>query len=496
MDTILFPSLAEYAAVFPMLMLAVAALLCIVVDIFYNDAKGVAYLAGGSLLVATLYEVLRLGTAPSTALFGMVHTGGAASLINLTILLSGFLTVLLLEPYLRRIDRNYGEVYALLLVAVVGMMALGTAANLVTMFVGLETMSVCLYILAALVREKPGAIESALKYFLLGAFSTGFFLYGIALIYGATGTMDLAQIAPRLASSSAGTSGVMLWGGVALLLVGFLFKVSAAPFHMWTPDVYQGAPTPISGFMATASKTSAFGALILVLGAALPTTQWQTAIAVVALLSMVIGNVIALAQRNVKRMLAYSSIAHAGYILTGIAAGTPEGYAGALYYLLVYSVMNVGAFGVLAFLESDGTQGDAQTLDSLAGTGQRYPLLGIVMAVCLFSLLGFPPFAGFFGKVYVFGPAIQAGLTWLALAGVITSALSAAYYLRVLYVMWMTKPEDGAATRSFGTVPQVASVALAACAVLLLVLTFTPGVMDAAVDFFRNVPSALAAARP
>ena len=489
METALvFPPLADYAATFPMLVLAVAALLCIVVDTFYNDAKGVAILAGASLLVTLLYEASRLSLPASKALFGMVYVGGATSLVNMTILFSGFLTVLIAQPYLKRLGRNYGEVYALLLVAVVGMMALGSAANLLTLFAGLETMSVCLYILTALVREKDGAIESALKYFLLGAFSTGFLLYGIALIYGATGTMDLSDFADRLASTNAG---VMFWGGTALLLVGFFFKVSAVPFHMWTPDVYQGAPTPISGFMATASKTSAFAAMVLVLGRALPSAQWQTTVAIVALLSMVIGNFVALAQSNVKRMLAYSSIAHAGYVLTGIASATPEGYAGALYYLLVYTVMNVGAFGVLAYLEHDNRQGDTQTVDSLAGTGQRYPLLGVVMAVCLFSLLGFPPLAGFFGKVYVFGPAVKSGLAWLAVAGVLTSAVSAAYYLRVLYVMWMKPSPDDAVAPQFEGVPPLAAVALAGCAAFLLLLTFTPWVMDAAVAFFRDVPTAI-----
>lgn len=507
-----FPAAAEYAATFPMLMLAVASLVVVVIDAFWNDHKGVWWFTLATLGLAAVYTKWQLlgpsglawmggdaGMANGTAFFGMIRTGTFADLVNLILLLAGFVTVLLAGPYLRRIGRNYGEVYALILVALVGAMALGNGASLVTMFVGLETMSVALYILTGLVRDDERSIESALKYFLLGAFASGFLLFGIALLYGATGTMDVAGLAGRISTlgdavrGGAGAQGSVLYlGGLGLLLVGFLFKVSAAPFHMWAPDVYQGAPTPLSGFLATVGKTSAFAALILVVAQAGLGEAWRTPIAIAALLSMFIGNVAALAQDNVKRMLAYSSVAHAGYVLTGIASGLPEGYSGALYYLLVYTVMTLASFGVLAYLEWDGHSGAEQTVDSLAGMGQRHPLLGVVMSATMFSLLGFPPLAGFFGKLYVFGPAVKAGLTWLAIAGVLMSAISAYYYLRVVRVLWMKPAEEGAPALSIGPLPRAAQVALVACGVLLLLLSFVPGLTDGALALFREAPVAAA----
>ena len=482
---------ADFAACLSLVLVSVVGLVVIAWDAFRNDSPAIPWLTAGTFALGLVWELTQLGAPAGTAFYAQMMTGGAAALVNIILLFSGLITVLLAEPYLREIRHGYGEVYGLLLFAVAGMIALGNAGSLVMAFVGLETMSIALYILTGLVRRNAGSIESALKYFLLGAFSTGFLLYGIALLYGATGTMQLADMGAGLARSGAD---VMFWGGAGLLFIGFFFKVSAAPFHMWTPDVYQGAPTPIAGFMATASKASAFGALILVLAHGLPSLRWQTTVAVVALITMIVGNVLALAQSNVKRMLAYSSVAHAGYVLVGLAAGTPEGYSGALYYLLVYAVMNLGAFGVMAYLEWDGEEGSAQTLDSLAGVAMRRPLLGVVMTVCMLSLLGFPPLAGFFGKVFVFAPAIKAGLTWLVVAGVLASAVSAGYYLRVLYVMWMRQPEAGTEpVRLTHTMPATATAALVVCAVLLVVLSFTPDLATLAAPYFpAALPVALA----
>ena len=281
------------------------------------------------------------------------------------------------------------------------------------------------------------------------------------------------------------SAGVMFWGGVSLLLVGFLFKVSAAPFHMWTPDVYQGAPTTITGFMSTASKAAAFAALVVVLWKALPAERWADVLAVFAVITMVIGNVIALSQQNIKRMLAYSSIAHAGYVLVGLASGSQAGYSGALFYLMVYTIMNIGAFGVLALLEWDGKEGSEQTLESLAGVGYRKPFLGWTMAVFMFSLSGFPPLAGFLGKWAVFAPAIDADLVWLAIIGVLTSAVSAYYYLRVLVVFFM-KPEgenSPMAEHSFD-IPRSSAAVLIACVVLLVVFGVTTFALDVTSGFF------------
>ncbi len=470
---------------FSLVVLALVGMALVVWDAFRNDAPALPWVAAATLALTLAWELLHLAAPPSTAFYGLIRVGGFASFINVVVIGSGLLTVVLSVPYLRQIRHGYGEVYALLLFATAGMVMLGTANNLVSIFVGLETMSICLYILTGLVREDEGGIESALKYFLLGAFSTGFFLYGIALLYGATGTMYLPEMADGLAARNAP---VMFWAGVGLFLIGFLFKVSAVPFHMWTPDVYQGAPTTLTGYMSTASKASAFASLILVLFYALPPERWSLVLAVVAVATMVLGNVLALVQGNVKRMLAYSSIAHAGYVLVGLAAGTTDGYAGALYYLLIYSLMNIGAFGVMALLEWDGKEGRLQTVDSLAGVGFRKPLLGVAMGVFMFSLTGFPPLGGFFGKVAVFAPAIDAGLTWLAIVGVLASVLSAYYYLRVLFVFWMKSPEEqaeGARQASF-PVPAASAVVIVACAALLLVIGFVPGVREATVGFFQQ----------
>ena len=485
--------LADMGRTASLVLVTCAGLLLVVWDAFRNNAREIPWIAGGVFAVGIVIELFRLDVEAGTAFYAMVRTGGYASFVNIMLLVGGLLTVILSIPYLEKIQHAYGEVYALILFATVGMITLGTANNLVTIFVGLETMSICLYVMTGLMREDVGATESALKYFLLGAFATGFFLYGIALLYGATGTMYLPEMAAGLAASG---STLLFWAGVALLMIGFFFKVGAAPFHMWTPDVYQGAPTTLTGFMSTTSKTAAFSALILVLFLALPVERWTLVFAVIAVITLVVGNVIALAQANVKRMLAYSSIAHAGYMLVGLAAGTPEAYSGALYYLLVYTLMNIGAFGVMALLEWDGKGGREQTLDSLAGVGLRRPVLGVTMGFFMFSLTGFPPLGGFLGKYAIFAPAIDAGLTWLVVIAVLASAVSAYYYLRVLYVFFMHSPQDEPTASDLSTRPLIVPVSSAAvlvfCAAALLVLGIFPGLLDVTQSFFSAAPSEMA----
>jgi NADH-quinone oxidoreductase subunit N len=466
----------------------------VLLDAFRNDSPAIPWLAGAAMAAALGVELFRVGAPTEEAFYGHVLYGGFAAFANVVVLLGALASLALSVPYLRRIGHDYGEVHALILFATVGMMTLASAGSLITLFVGLETMSICLYVLTGLVREEERANESALKYFLLGAFSTGFFLYGIALLYGATGTMLLGAMPDALAATGR-TS--LFAGGVALLLIGFFFKVSAVPFHMWTPDVYQGAPTPLTGFMSTASKAAAFAALVLVLVRVFPLGELgdntRLLLAVVAAVTMGVGNVVAIAQANVKRMLAYSSIAHAGYILTGLAAGTAAGYAGALYYLLAYTVMNVGAFGVLALLEWDGELGADQTMDSLAGVGFRRPLLGVTMGVFMFALTGFPPLAGFFGKYFVFAAAVDGGLLWLAVVGVLASVVSAYYYLRVLVALWMRSPEEAPepVRAAAFPVPRLSAAVLVACAVGLLALGLVPGLIaDAAGAYFGAVETA------
>ncbi|MEM1115901.1 MAG: NADH-quinone oxidoreductase subunit N [Bacteroidota bacterium] len=477
---------ADLAATGPILLVAFLGVAVVLVDSFRNDSPLIPWLAGGGMALAGIWQAFQVG-AEGTAFYGELYVGGAAAIANLVVLVGAVASLVLTVPYLSRLGRNYGEVHALILFATAGMMTLASAGSLVTLFVGLETMSVCLYVLTGLVREESTANESALKYFLLGAFSTGFFLYGLALLYGATGTMQIGGLAAGLAET--GRTGLFL-AGLGLLLVGFFFKVSAVPFHMWTPDVYQGAPTSLTAFMSTASKAATFAALAVVLSRALPpdlvTGTVQLTLAIVAVVTMVVGNVIALVQSNVKRMLAYSSVAHAGYILAGLAAGTAAGYGGALFYLLAYTLMNVGAFAVMGALEWDGEQGADQDLDSLAGIGYRKPFLGVAMGVFMFALTGFPPLAGFIGKYLVFAAAVDAGLTWVAIIGVLASVVSGYYYLRVLVVMWMRDPDEAPdnAKQPFPVGTATAAV-VAACAVALLLLGVLPaGVIDATASAF------------
>ncbi len=472
--------LADLAALAPVLVVAAVGIAIVLLDAFRNDSPTIPWIAVAGLALAAVLELEKVG-APTTSHFdGQMWAGGAASLANLVILLGTAASVVLSVPYLRRSGHNFGEVYALMMFATTGMMTLAGAGSLLTLFVGLETMSVCLYVLTGLLREDRAANESALKYFLLGAFSTGFLLYGVALLYGATGTMLLAELAPRLAVTGQTT---LFLAGTALLLVGFFFKVSAVPFHMWTPDVYQGAPTSLTAYMSTASKAATFAALAAVLSRALPpeivTGPVQVTLAVVAVLTMVIGNVAAFGQTNVKRMLAYSSIAHAGYVLAGLAAGTAAGYGAALFYLLAYTVMNIGAFGVLGALEWDGRAGAEQTLDSLAGIGYRRPWLAAALGVFMFALTGFPPLGGFIGKYLVFSAAVDAGLTWVAVIGVLASVVSAVYYLRVLVVTWMRSPDEAPTEVQTAHFPssRVTTAVVGACALGLLALGILPGTL-------------------
>jgi len=468
---------ADLFTALPILIVAAVGIAVVLVDSFQNDSPMIPWLSGAAMLVATGLEAMRLGS-DHVAFAGHLYGGGAASIANLIILVGAIGSLVLSVPYLKRIGHNYGEVHALILFAVAGMMTLASSGSLITLFVGLETMSVCLYVLTGLVREESTANESALKYFLLGAFATGFFLYGIALLYGATGEMTFAELAPALLVTERSALFIV---GVGLLLIGFFFKVSAVPFHMWTPDVYQGAPTTLTAFMSTASKAAAFAALIVVLARALPAEvvggTVQTVLAIVAAVTMVAGNVAALTQSNVKRMLAYSSVAHAGYILAGLAAGTGAGYGGAMFYLLAYTLMNVGAFGAISALEWDSEQGATQTLDSLAGMGYRKPFLGVALGVFMFALTGFPPLAGFIGKYLVFAAAIDGGLTWLAVIGVLASVVSAFYYLRVLVVLWMRQPDEAPEEVQSASFPVTTAtmVVIGACVVALLALGVLPG---------------------
>ena len=416
------------------------------------------------MALAAIFAVVDFGSGePSFG--GMFYPSTYGNFFTILFLTSGFLTVLLSQRYLERRGVHRSEFYALILFAIAGMILMASATDLVIIFLGIELMSLCLYILAGFMRTREGSTEAALKYFLLGAFATGFLLYGIALIYGSTGTTNLMLIAGSFTAHARNTVFLI---GAALLLVAFSFKVAAVPFHMWAPDVYEGAPTVVTGFMSTGAKAAAFAAFVAVF---LRTFEFHgvrmnEAIALIAAASMIVGNVIAVAQSSVKRMLAYSSIAHAGYMLAGIAAANPEGKTGILFYLAAYVVMNIGAFGVVGMMEGD--DGSRLTFDDYAGLSSRRPYLALLMSVFMFSLAGIPPFAGFFGKYYVFLAAVKADMTWLAVIGVLTSLVSVYYYLRLVVHMYFR--EGRADLPATPAIPAMVSLTVAALAVLQLEL--------------------------
>jgi NADH-quinone oxidoreductase subunit N len=377
------------------------------------------------------------------------------------------LAVLISDQYMEREECNHGELYPLILFTVVGMMLMASGTDLMTIFLGLEVMSVSLYVLAGFNRKNLKSNEAGLKYFLLGAFSTGFLLYGMALTYGATGTTRIAKIAVVVGQMSVPSSNIMLVAGMLLMLTGFAFKVAAAPFHMWTPDVYEGAPTPMTAFMSAGPKAAGFAAALRIFLVALPTLQveWSQVFWILAVLTMTIGNITALRQDNIKRMLAYSSIAHAGYCLVGFAAGNGTGTAGILFYMLSYAFMNIGAFAIIILIGKKGEPNG--TVQDFAGLGVKHPMLAVAMSIFMFSLAGMPPTAGFIGKFYLFSGAIQQGYIWLAIIGVLNSAASVYYYLRVMVYMYMKDP-----TEEFDwvqiTVPMALCVAIAVAGSMIL----------------------------
>jgi NADH-quinone oxidoreductase subunit N len=424
-------------AVLPEIVLIVAALIVLIADLAIKDKRVLGWLSFVAVIAAFLAALALRPASP--ALQNMIQADGLGRFASLAILAAAALALLLSIPKIADFTRREGPYYALILLATAGMTTLAIASDFMTIFLGIEILSIALYVLVGFCRNDIYSGEAALKYFLLGAFASGFLLYGIALVYGGTGTTNLAALAQAIAPmSSTLPFAPLLPIGVGLLLVGFGFKLALVPFHMWTPDVYQGAPTPVTGFMSVATKIAVFAALIRVLQA-LPTHQqpWLLALAALAMLTMTLGNLAALRQTSLKRMLAYSSIAQAGYILIGLAAGTRAGTEAALYYLVAYTFMNLGAFAVVLAIQ--GPDRNDVTREDIVGLAGRRPALAILMAIFMFGLTGMPPLAGFFGKLYVFGSAVEAGLMWLAIVGVINSAIAAYFYLRVTVEMFMSE---------------------------------------------------------
>jgi NADH-quinone oxidoreductase subunit N len=351
----------------------------------------------------------------------------------------GILTVALSHSYLKRRGLLESEFHILTMAAVIGMMVLASATSLVTVFLGLELLSISLYVMCGFARTDFRSQEAAAKYLLVGGFASAFVLYGMALVYGGAGTTVIPEIAQRLGEASSANPLILL--GIVLMGVGFAFKVSAAPFHMWTPDVYQGAPIPVTAFMSVGTKAAAFAMIVRVFAGGLPhlAPEWQVVLAIVAFASMVFGNLMAIVQTSLKRLLAYSGIAQAGYILIGVIAGGPNGLAAVLYYLFVYMFMNFGAFAVITLLA--GPDGDRDSFADLEGLGRRNPVLAVGMTIFMLSLAGFPPSVGFFGKLFLFTAGVGAGYTWLVVVAVLMSVVSVFYYIRVLIPVWSAAPE-------------------------------------------------------
>jgi NADH-quinone oxidoreductase subunit N len=456
-------SSSDLYGISPVLAVSVTAIIALIVKSAVRKSETAILIIGIVGILVSMGFSIATFSLSTTAFNDMVLVGGYASFFDLLFLTVGLLTLLLSESYLKKEGIHFGEFYVLVLLAVAGMMLMGSSADLITLFLGVELMSVCFYVLAGFMRTKNNSNEAALKYFLLGAFATGFLLYGITLVYGTTGTTNLLRIA-----SQRPVGAMQLWYtvGFGLLLIGLSFKVAAVPFHMWAPDVYEGSPTTVSAMMSTGGKAAAFAAFILVFS--IPIAQhdehFKFILSVLAASSMIVGNLFGLAQTNLKRMLAYSSVAHAGYMLIGIASGQPIGQQGILFYLVSYAFTNLGAFGILSILEKDS--GENLTYEEYAGLGTRKPVIAALLSAFMFSLTGIPPFAGFIGKYYLFTSAVQSHMTWLAILGVVTSLMSAYYYLRVVVYMYFREAKDNAEIHLPGLA--LCSIVISAAGIIVL----------------------------
>lgn len=473
----------DLLAIAPEIAVLSLAILVIMIEVLISRSEEVLQGITAIGLLAVMAVSILVRSTSSNVFSGMVANDDFT--MYLKVLLTGIalLAVLMSKDYLKGRNFRVGEYYTLILLATVGMMILASSTDLVTMFLGIETMSIALYALAGFRSECSKSNEAAMKYFLLGAFSTGFLLYGIALLYGATGgKTNFADIGIAItAFGGDNPAPVYLYAGIGLIMVGLLFKVAAVPFHFWSPDVYQGAPTPITAFMSAGPKAAAIIVFLRFFGWALPdmSVAWQPVLGVVAAVTMVIGNIIALSQQNIKRMLAYSSISHAGYLLLAvIAAGSPgirnDAAAGMLFYLVAYYLMNMGAFTVAILVSRARTDGDYQ-INNYQGLAANHPWISGAMALFMISLTGIPPTAGFFGKLYVFSAAVKAGFIPLVVIGVLASAISAFYYLRIVVYMYM-RPEAAESSKDLKPTPAWKTIMIV-CSILIIYLGVMPGMM-------------------
>jgi NADH-quinone oxidoreductase subunit N len=445
----------------PEIFMTALALILLITDLF---AKKKGVLAALSIIGVTGVALSMIGSS-GTTFGGMFISDGYSSFFKLIFLITVVLAVLISVKYISIERVNFGEYYSLILLSTLGMMIMASAADLIVLYLGLELMALSTYILAGFIRHDIKSNEAALKYFLLGAFSSAFLLYGISLIYGLTGTTDIYAIASYISEKGLiGNPALSL--SMALFAVAFGFKIAAAPFHMWAPDTYEGAPTSITAFMSVGPKAAGFAVLgrVFMIAFASIKIEWAMVLIPLSILSMGIGNIVALAQTNIKRMLAYSSIAHAGYALLGLIVANNEGLASMMTYLMIYAFMNMGAFAVVIMLRTEGFKGDKIT--DYEGLSKTHPFLAALMLIFMFSLTGIPPTAGFIGKLYVFMSAINAGYTWLVLVAVVFSVISAYFYLRIIMYMYMKEPKVEVVTSQSGTL--VAALGVTTVAVLVI----------------------------
>ena len=470
------PTATDYLRFLPEIIMILAGTLIMLIEPMMGEKRkeGLSFLTAAAFLAALIAAVMA-NDNPGTSFSKMLVVDGFATFFRVLVIGVGLLTVLCSAQYLKREHAESAEYYALLLFSVSGQCVMATANELIMIFIGIEISSIATYILAGYLRDDKRNNEAALKYFLLGSFATAFLLYGIAWIYGTAGTTNLTDIRTYLLTPGTQRNVILASTSAALMFVGFAFKVSAAPFQVWAPDVYQGAPAPVTLFMSAGPKAAAFAVFLRVFMTAFApiTDRWEPFVWASALLTMIIGNFAALTQSNIKRLLAYSSIAHAGYVMVAVAAHNQIGVAAAMFYLAAYAFMNIGAFAIITHFSRQGEK--YVDVADLAGLGWKQPVTAGLFSIFLLSLIGVPLTGGFFGKFYIFKAALDAHLVWLAILGLLNSAVAAYYYLRIIVVMYMQEPGD--ATTSLTPLSAGIRTAIWASALGTLILGIFPSLL-------------------
>src|SRR5574338_111878 len=465
----MFNNAEEFFNVLPLVIIGAGIVISLLIEMYSKKSELLLpWFSVILFLAAGLHSLYYVGDV-SIVLQNMLATGGNVNVFYAIFTFGAAIVCLLSIDYIKKYGTYFGEYYIILQTSVLGMMLMAGAKDLFVIFLGLEIMSVSFYILAGLNRKKLNANEASLKYFLLGSFATGFIVYGIALIYGSAHTTSIDFITSNFSDL---TKNILFITGVLLFLIGFSFKIAAFPFHMWVPDVYEGSPTTVAALFSTGGKAAAFSAILAALFALFngpAGNLFSPYLAVISVLSMFYGSIVAIAQDNIKRMLAYSSISHAGYLAIGLAAGNHDAIAGIIFYLAAYTFMNLAAFGIASLLE--GKDETILNINSYAGLGTIKPFLAALLAVIMFSLAGIPPFAGFFGKYYIFIAAIKSNFTWLAILGVISSAISVYFYLRIVVLMYFRSTEDEFAIESSNN----SMLAIVFSVLLVILLGVFPG---------------------